>query len=268
MSRTIHCARFSTPVTLSLRRVCTVSPTRRRCSPHPPRGPTGLKLALVDAPLLDRVVNGIRLSVGAGHQRHAFAARVPFEVGVDHPLTGGVTVVDPHDMAALGELARDRQRSFAIARFTEPQRECRVLRLAEPVNGIELHGRVRIPDRRSHRPRVPDRERLVRVTDERDSHALLERELDENVRRLQAAHAGLVDHDPMPRPLPGSSRGMTTYNALSHDAHPTVVAAALASERFDEHLVVCEEMPSSMATTRATEFRGFAVVVTGHPRAE
>lgn len=52
-------------------------------------------------------------------------------------------------------------------------------------------------------------------------------------------------------------------NALSHDAHPTVVAAAWASERFDEHLVAREQMPSPMATTRATEFRGFAVVGTG-----
>jgi hypothetical protein len=166
---------------------------------HPPCGNAGVQLALIDSPLLDRVVDCIRLSVGTGNQRHALAPRVPLEVRVDHPLARRVVMFDPVDVTAFGKLARNHQRPLAITRIPEPQRERRVAGIAEPVHRVELNRSVRVPDRRIHAPRMSDRQRLMRVTHEGQPDTLLDRELDEDVRRLQVNHPGLVDDDSVAR---------------------------------------------------------------------
>ena len=102
---------------------------------------------MIDSPLLDRVVDGIRLSVGTGHQRHPLAPRVPVEVRVDHPLTGCIMMVDPLHVTALRKLTGDRKRMLAVARVAQPQRERRVLRIAEPMHRIELNRCIRMSDR-------------------------------------------------------------------------------------------------------------------------
>jgi hypothetical protein len=55
--------------------------------PDSPRDDADVELALIVSPLLDGVVDRVRLSVGTGNQHHAFAACVPVEVRVDHSLT-------------------------------------------------------------------------------------------------------------------------------------------------------------------------------------
>jgi hypothetical protein len=84
--------------------------------------------------MLDGVVDGIRLGVGAGNQRHPLAARVPFEVGVDHPLARHVVMVDPLHVPVRSELARNLQRTLAVSRIPQPQRQRRVVGIADPVH--------------------------------------------------------------------------------------------------------------------------------------
>lgn len=72
----------------------------------------------------------------------------------------------------------------------------RVAGTVEPVHRVELDRDVGVPDRKAHRTRMSDRQRLMRVTYERQPDILLDRELDENVRRLQIDHADFVDDDP------------------------------------------------------------------------
>nr|WP_274638581.1 hypothetical protein [Microbacterium bovistercoris] len=57
---------------------------------------------------MDGVVDRIRLSIRAGQQRHALAARVPLEVRVDHPLARRVVMIDSVDVTVFGKLARNR----------------------------------------------------------------------------------------------------------------------------------------------------------------
>ena len=167
--------------------------------PDSPHSDAGVELALIDSPLLDGVVDRIRLSIRARYQRHPLAARVPLEVRVDHPLTCLVVMIDPVDLTAFDKLARNHQRSLAVTRIPEPQRERRVVGIAEPVHRIELDRSVRVPDRGIHRTRMSDWQRLVRVTHERQPDTLLDRELDEDARRLQVNHAGFVDDDAIAR---------------------------------------------------------------------
>lgn len=94
-------------------------------------------------------------------------------------------MINPVDVTVFGELARNHQRTFAITRIPEPQRERRVVGIAEPVHRVELYRSVRVPDRSAHRARMPDRQRLVRVTHERQPDTPLDRELDEDVRRAR-----------------------------------------------------------------------------------
>ena len=90
--------------------------------------------ALIDSPLLDGVVDRIGLSIRAGYQRHPLAARVPLEVRVDHPPTSRFVMIDPSDVTAFGKLARNHQRTLAITRIPQAQRERRVVGIAEPVH--------------------------------------------------------------------------------------------------------------------------------------
>lgn len=165
--------------------------------PDSPRGDADVEFALIDSPLLDGVVDCIRLSIRAGHQRHALAACMPVEVGVDHPLTRCVVMFDPVDVTLFGKLSRNDQRTLAITRIAEPQCERRLGGIAEPVHRVELDRSVRVPDRRTHRTSMSDRQRLVRVAHEGQADALLDRELDEDVRRLKVNHSGFVDDDPI-----------------------------------------------------------------------
>lgn len=76
-------------------------------------------------------------------------------------------MVDPVDVTVFGKLARNHQRTLAITRIPEPQRERRVIGIAQPVHRVELDRSVRVPDGRTHRTRMSDRQRLMRVTHER-----------------------------------------------------------------------------------------------------
>jgi hypothetical protein len=167
--------------------------------PDSPCDGADVELALIDAPLLDGVVDRIRLSILARYQRHPLAARVPLEVRLDHPLTRRVVMIDSVDVTVFGKLGRNRQGTLAIARIPQPQRERCVAGIAEPVHRVELDRSIRVPDRRTHRTRMPDRQRLMRVTHEGQPDILLDRELDEDVRRLKVDHAGFVDDDPIAR---------------------------------------------------------------------
>ena len=167
--------------------------------PHPPRDYAGIQLAVINPSLLDRVVDGVRLSVGTGNQRHPLAARVPLEVGVNHPLTGRIMVINPRNMPALRQFTSDRQRALSISRIAQPQRERRVLGIAEPMHRIELNRGIRVSDRGTHRTGMSDRQRLARVPDESEADPLLDRKFGECVHRLQIDHARFIDHDPIAR---------------------------------------------------------------------
>jgi hypothetical protein len=119
-----------------------------------PRDDANVELALIDSPLLDGVVDRIRLSVRAGYQRHPLAACVPMEVGVDHPLARRVVTFDSVDVTAFGKLASNRERTLGITRIPEPQCEGRVVGIAEPVHRVELDRSVRVADRSTRRPHV------------------------------------------------------------------------------------------------------------------
>ncbi len=108
-------------------------------------------------------------------------------------------MIDPVDVTMFGKLARNHQRTLAITRIPEPQRERRVVGIAEPVHRVELDRSVRVPDRRTHRARMSDRQRLMRVAHEGQPDALLDCELHEDIRRLQVDHAGFVNDDPITR---------------------------------------------------------------------
>lgn len=149
-----------------------------------PRGDADLELAPIDSPLLNGVVDRTRHSIRAGHQRHPLAACVPVEVSVDHSLTRRFVMFDPVHVTMFGKLARNHHRTLSITRIPEPQCERRVVGVAEPVHRVELDSRVRVPDRRTHRSPVSDRQRLMRVTHGRQPDALLDRELHKDVRRL------------------------------------------------------------------------------------
>lgn len=75
--------------------------------PHTPSDDAGVEFALIDSPLLDGVVDRIRLGIRTRHERHPLAVRLPFEVRLDHPLTRRVLVIDPRDVAELDELSGD-----------------------------------------------------------------------------------------------------------------------------------------------------------------
>jgi hypothetical protein len=95
--------------------------------------------------------------------------RVPLEVRVDHPLTRRVMMFDAVDVTVFGKLACNLQRTLAVTRIPEPQCERCVVGIAKPVHRVELDRSVRVPDRRTHRTRMSDRQRLMRVTYERRS---------------------------------------------------------------------------------------------------
>jgi hypothetical protein len=115
--------------------------------------------------------------------------RVPLEVRVDHAPTRRFVMIDPVDVTGFGQLARNNQRTLAIPRIPQPQRERRVPGVAEPVHRVELDCGVRLPDRRTHRARMPDRKCLMCVTHEGQRDTLLDRELDDDVRCLQVDQA-------------------------------------------------------------------------------
>lgn len=157
-----------------------------------------IKLGIVSE-TIPSVQLGSRLSVGTGNQRHALAACVPLEVRVDHPLARRVVMIHAIDVTVFGKLGRNHHRMLAITGIPEPQRERRVVGIAEPVHRVELDRSVRVPDRRTHRARMSDRQRLTRVTHKRQPDTVLDRKLHEDVRCLQVDHAGFVDDDPIAR---------------------------------------------------------------------
>lgn len=108
-------------------------------------------------------------------------------------------MIDPVDVTVFGELARNHQHALPATLIPEPLRERRVVGIAEPVHRVELDCRVRVPDRGTHRTRMSDRDRLMRVTHERQPDTVLDRELDKEVRRLQVDHARFVDDHPITR---------------------------------------------------------------------
>src|SRR5688500_14286986 len=68
---------------------------------HTRRDLARVEFASLDATLLDRVVDGIRLRVSRGNQCHSLAARVPVEVRLDHPLTRRVVVIHALEVATF-----------------------------------------------------------------------------------------------------------------------------------------------------------------------
>ena len=197
--RIVQSARFSTSACRSLRRVCTTSPSSSRCSPCPiairrrlswPSSTRRCWIAslIASASSFVLVTSATRVRSFA-HRKYASTITSRACTCVRHPV----------DQAALVELRGDGDARLLGCRFPHPQRQRRVVGVAEPVHGGEFDDGGRAAGHARHRSGVADGHRLQVVTDHRDPRAGLRREHGERVRGVQVDHAGLIDDDPIPR---------------------------------------------------------------------
>ena len=69
--------------------------------PHPQRERPGVQLTVMDASLLDGVVDRVRLAVGAGNERQSLAAGVPIEERCNHGVACFLRAGDPLHVPAF-----------------------------------------------------------------------------------------------------------------------------------------------------------------------